>query len=198
MTAVSALATALVASVIVFTAVQFVPGDPAAQIAGLGATPADVAQVRHNLGLDRPPWARYLQWLWGVAQGDLGMSVYYRQSVWSLLQPRIGTTLLLDLYATALVAVFGIGLGIVATRVPRLNGVVTVLTGSMIGLPSFVAAVLLIQLFAVQLGWFPAIGAGGPGLGSRLYSLTLPAFSLALAWSAFLAQIARASLRDQA
>src|SRR5690606_10038650 len=114
------------------------------------------------------------------------------------LHPRIATTLLLDLYATVLVAVFGIGLGILATRVPRLNGAITVLTGTMIGLPSFVAAVLLIQLFAVQLGWFPAIGAGGPGLASRLYSLTLPAFSLALAWSAFLGQIARASLRDQA
>ncbi len=194
----AALATALVASIIIFAAVQFVPGDPAAEIAGLGATAAEVEQVRHNLGLDRPAWVRYGDWLWGALRGDFGMSVYYRQSVWSLLRPRILTTLLLDLYATVLVALFGIGLGVIATRVPRLNGVVTVVTGTMIGLPSFVAAVLVIQLFAVQLDWFPAIGAGGPGLASRLYYLTLPAFSLALAWSAFMGQIARASLRDQA
>lgn len=193
-----ALATALLASAIIFTAVQFVPGDPAAQIAGLGATAQEVAQVRHNLGLDRPAWVRYGEWLWGAVQGDFGLSVYYRQSVWSLLRPRIMTTLLLDLYATVLVALIGIGLGVLATRLPRLNGLVTVLTGTMIGLPSFVAAVLLIQLFAVRLGWFPAIGAGGPGLASRLYALTLPAFSLALAWSAFLGQIARASLKEQA
>lgn len=193
-----AVATAFLASIIIFTAVQFVPGDPAAQIAGLGATAEEVAQVRHNLGLDRPAWQRYAEWVTGAVQGDFGMSVYYRQSVWSLLQPRIMTTLLLDLYATLIVAVIGIGLGVLATRLPRLNGLVTLLTGTMIGLPSFVAAVLLIQVFAVRLGWFPAIGAGGPGLASRLYSLTLPAFSLALTWSAFLGQIARASLQEQA
>lgn len=193
-----AVATALVASAIVFTAVQFVPGDPAVEIAGMGATPEDVAQVRHNLGLDHPAWERYLAWLWGALHGDFGTSIYYRQSVWSLLSPRIATTLLLDLYATVLVAIFGIGLGILATRVRWTNNLITVLTGTLIGLPSFVAAVLLIQLFAVQLDWFPAIGAGGPGLGSRLYSLTLPAFALALAWTAFLGQIARASLQDQA
>jgi peptide/nickel transport system permease protein len=194
----AAIGTALVASVIVFTAVQFVPGDPAAEIAGMGATPEQVLQVRHNLGLDRPAWVRYGEWLWGALQGDFGMSIYYRQSVWSLLSPRIATTLLLDLYSTILVAIFGISLGILATRVRWANGLVTVLTGTLIGLPSFVAAVLLIQLFAVQLRWFPAIGAGGPDLGSRLHSLTLPAFALALAWSAFLGQIARASLQDQA
>lgn len=193
-----AIATALVASVIVFAAVQFVPGDPAVEIAGMGATSEDVAQVRHNLGLDRPGWERYLGWLWGALHGDFGTSIYYRQSVWSLLSPRIVTTLLLDLYATVLVAIFGVSLGILATRVRRVNGLVTLLTGTLIGLPSFVAAVLLIQLFAVQLGWFPAIGAGGPGLASHLYSLTLPAFALALAWTAFLGQIARASLQDQA
>lgn len=190
--------TALLASAIVFTAVQFVPGDPAAEIAGMGASPAEVAQVRHNLGLDRPAWLRYLEWLWGVLHGDFGTSIYYRQSVWSLLSPRIASTLLLDLYATLLVAILGIGLGVMATRAPRTNGLVTFITGALIGLPSFVAAVLLIQVFAVKLGWFPAIGAGGPGLGSRIYSLTLPAIALSLAWTAFLGQIARASLQEQA
>lgn len=194
----AALGTALVASVIAFAAVQFVPGDAAAEIAGMGSTPDQVEQVRRNLGLDRPAWLRYVEWVRGAVQGDFGTSLYYRQSVWSLLSPRIATTLTLDLYATILVAIFGISLGILAVRVRWANVLVTLLTGTLVGLPSFVAAVLLIQVFAVQLRWFPAIGAGGPDWGSRLHSLTLPALALALAWSAFLGQIARASLQEQA
>lgn len=197
-TVLSALATMLVASILVFAALQLVPGNPAAEIAGSNATAGQVAQIAHNLGLDRPAVVRYFSWLGGVLHGDLGMSYHYHQSVWSLLQPRIGTTLMLDLYATLLVIVLGVGMGILATTVPRANGLVTFLTSSLIGLPSFVAAVLLIHVFAVNLGWFPAVGAGGPGLGSHLVSLTLPAIALSLAWTAFLGQISRASLRDQA
>lgn len=197
-TVLGALFTMLVASLVVFTALEFVPGDPAAEIAGMGASPEQVAQVARNLGLDEPAWRRYLEWLWGLLHGDLGTSLHYQQSVWSLLQPRIGSTLLLDLYATVLVAVCGVGLGVLATTFRRTNGLVTLLTSTLIGLPSFVAAVLLIHVFSVKLGWFPAIGAGGPGLGSRLHALTLPAIALALAWTAFLGQISRASLREQA
>ncbi|MFT4287124.1 ABC transporter permease [Nocardioides sp.] len=197
-TLLGALITMLVASVLVFTALQFVPGNPAVEIAGSDASPEQVAQIEHRLGLDQSAWLRYFDWLFGVLRGDLGTSYHYQQSVWSLLQPRIGNTLLLDLYATLLVILFGVGLGILATRVPKLNGLVTVITSVLIGLPSFVAAVLLIHLFAVKLGWFPAVGAGGPGLGSKIVALTLPSIALSLAWTAFLGQIARASLRDQA
>lgn len=188
----------LFASVIIFTALQFVPGNPAAQIAGMDATPDQIARIEATLGLDRPGWVRYFSWLGGMLQGDMGTSIHYRQSVWSLLEPRIMNTLLLDLYATTIVAVVGISIGVLATTVRRANLVVTFLTGSLIGLPSFVAAVLLIQIFAVSLGWFPALGSGGEGFGSKMYALTLPAIALSLAWSAFLGQIARASLRDQA
>jgi peptide/nickel transport system permease protein len=193
-----ALTTMLLASVVIFTALQFVPGDPAVQIAGMDATPEQIAQIERSLGLDQPGWERYFSWLSGVVHGDLGLSIHYRQSVWSLLEPRILNTQLLDLYATLIVSVVGISLGILATTVRRSNIVVTVLTSTLIGLPSFVAAVLLIHVFAVKLGWFPAIGAGGGDLAGKLHSLTLPAIALSLAWSAFLGQIARASLREQA
>ena len=196
-TLVGALITMLVASVLIFAAMQFVPGDPAAQIAGTDATAREIAQVRRNLGLDDPAWLRYLHWLGGFFHGDFGESLQRRQGVLTLLAPRLRATLVLDLYATVLVTLVGLGLGVLAARVRRWNGVVTVLSSVFVGLPAFVAAILLIQVFAISLRWFPALADTGDGLGTTLRSLTLPAVALSLSWIALVAQISRASFREQ-
>lgn len=192
-----ALVTMLVASVLIFAAMQLVPGDPAAQIAGTDATAKEIAQVRRNLGLDDPAWIRYFQWLGGFFHGDFGQSLQHRQGVLTLLKPRLQATLVLDLYATVLVTVVGVGLGVIAARVRRLNGPVTLLTSLFVGLPAFVAAIVLIQVFAISLGWFPALANTSDGLATTLRSLTLPAVALAMSWIALVAQISRASFREQ-
>jgi peptide/nickel transport system permease protein len=194
---VGAIGTVLLASIAIFTALQFVPGDPAAQIAGTDATPTEIEQISRNLGLDRPAWQQYLDWFGGLLRGDLGTSFHYNQSVWSLIKPRLGTTAMLDVYATLIVAVVGIVLGILAARSPRAGSVITLITGVFVGLPAFVAAIFLIQVFAINLGWFPALGGDDGNLFDRIRGLTLPAVALSLSWTALVAQITRTSLREQ-
>lgn len=191
------LVTILVASVLIFAAMQLVPGDPAAEIAGTDASQSEIEQIRQNLGLDRPAHVRYLDWLGGFFTGDLGQSVRHRQDVLSLLGPRLGATLMLDVYATVLVALVGVGLGMLAVRNRRVNSVLTVIGSTFVGLPTFVAAILLIQVFAITLGWLPALATTNGGFWSSLRSLTLPAVALSLSWIALVAQISRASFREQ-
>jgi peptide/nickel transport system permease protein len=190
------LATIVVASFVISVALSLAPGDPASRLAGPHATLAQVARVRHQLGLDESAVTRYGDWVSGLFHGHLGTSIVYRSSVTSLIGPRIGTTLLLVAYAALLIFVAGIGLGILGGAVRPLGPVVAAVTGLGIAVPTFVAAVLLVNWFALDLGWFPATGSGS-GLVGQLRHLTLPAVALALSWSAYVAQITRASIQEE-
>lgn len=190
-------ATLLIASVVIFTALQLVPGDPAIRIAGPEASDAVIEAIRAQLGLDRPAWQQYFTWLGAFVTGDFGQSVIYKQSAASLLAERAGTTLALDLMATCIVAVGGLSLGWLGAASRRLRPVVAALCGVLIGLPSFVAAALLIQVFVVQLGWFPAFGSSTDDFGGFIQNLLLPSFALSLTWMAFLGQITRSSLGEE-
>lgn len=192
----TALGTLLVASLLIYGALALAPGDPATQLAGPRATPALLAHIRHQYGLDRPFPVRYWSWLTGAVHGDFGISLQFHQSVSSLLAPRIPVTLELVGYATAVILVLGLGLGLLPSLLPRLNALVTVVAGIGIAVPTFVAALVLVEIFALRLGWLPAVGAGS-GLGGQLEHLTLPAFALAFSWAAYVAQISRASVREQ-
>jgi len=192
----TALGTLLVASLLIYGALALAPGDPATQLAGPRATPALLAHIRHQYGLDRPFPVRYWSWLTGAVHGDFGISLQFHQSVSSLLAPRIPVTLELVGYATVVILVLGIGLGLLPSLLPRLNALVTVVAGIGIAVPTFVAALVLVEIFALRLGWLPAVGAGS-GLGGQLEHLTLPAFALAFSWAAYVAQISRASVREQ-
>jgi peptide/nickel transport system permease protein len=94
--------------------------------------------------------------------------------------------------------VLGIGAAILATVIRRTNLAVTIGSGVFIAVPTFVAALILVEVFALKLGWFPVLGSSNGGLPDRLWHLTLPAFALALSWAAYVAQISRASLREEA
>jgi peptide/nickel transport system permease protein len=192
----TALGTLLVASLLIYGALALAPGDPATQLAGPRATPALLAHIRHQYGLDRPFPERYLSWLGGALHGDFGISLQFHQSVSSLLAPRVPVTLELVAYATAVILLLGLGLGLLPSLVPRLNGLVTVVAGIGIAVPTFVAALILVEVFALKLGWLPAVGAGSGPVG-HFEHLTLPAFALAFSWSAYVAQISRASVREQ-
>lgn len=190
------LATIVVASFVISVGLSLAPGNPAAKLAGPHASAAKVALVSHQLGLDRGPLTRYVDWVNGVFHGSLGTSIVYRTSVTSLVGPRIGTTLLLVAYSTVLIFLFGIGIGLLGGGVRSLSALVAALTGLGIAIPTFVASILLINWFALDLNWFPTTGTGS-GFGSELWHLTLPAVSLAIGWIAYVAQITRAAVTEE-
>ncbi len=193
-----ALLTLLLSSFLIFGALYLTPGSPLAFLAG-GRTlpPADLAALKAQYHLNQPFFQRYFDWLGDALHGNFGQSIVFRESVSSLLAPRIGSTLLLVGYAALLIIVIGVALGIVAaTRAGRLDTTITV--GTTIGLatPTFVMAILLISVFAVGLGWFPAVGSGS-GLLDRIWHLTLPAIALAVSGLAYMTQTSRAALRAE-
>ncbi len=178
-------------------ALSFAPGDPAVALAGQHATPDQLQALRGQLGEDRPLFVRYLAWLGGLLHGDFGQSTQFRQSVWSLVEPRIGVTVLLVAYAFLLILLVGIGMGLLPSVHRYLAWPVVVVSSLGVAVPTFVAALILIQVFALKLGWFPVLGSSSGSPANRVWHLTLPAVALALSWSAFVAQISRASIRDE-
>lgn len=186
----------MVASFLIFLAIAAAPGDPVALILGAKSTPAQRAEVRHDLGLDKPVLERYAAWLGGAVHGDFGRSIVYKRSVGPLIAARIQTTVLLVGYAAVLIVVLGLGLGIVGGAFRRAGPAVAAISGVLLGVPVFVAAQVLVAVAALRWGVFPAQGAG-EGLGDRLYHLTLPAIALALSFSAWVAQVTMAAVREE-
>lgn len=193
------VATVAIASFIMYLLMDLAPGDPATELAGGRATPRLLAAIRHRYGFDRPVLVRYEHWVTGAIHGNLGISTQFRQSVSSLLAPRIGITLELVVFAFVIVCVVGVGIGILPGRFRRSNLAVTLFSGIGIAIPSFVAALILVYIFALKLNVFPVLDTStGGGLFNTVRSLTLPAVSLALAWAAYVAQISRASILREA
>jgi len=152
--------------------------------------------MAHKLGLDRPMPVQYWDWLTNALHGDFGTSLVYKQSVASLIAPRLLTTLLLVGYAGVIITVTGVTLGIIGGMSPRAAPYVAGLNGLGVAIPGFVAAEVLTAVFAVKLGWFPVLGTG-QGVAGRLQHLTLPAFALAIASVAYVSQITRAAVSNE-
>lgn len=190
-------ATLLAASFVVFGALYLAPGSPASfLLAGRSASPEALAAVNAQYHLDDPFAVRYLSWLGDMLQGDFGRSLTYRTDVSRLLADRLPTTLLLIGMALVVVVAVGLFLGrLSAVRGGATDTAVLVGTTFAVGTPSFVAAVLLQGVFAVQLGWFPSSGAGD-GLLDRVRHLTLPAIALALYLIGMLARVTRSAMLE--
>src|SRR5215471_11468118 len=141
---VGGLFTILVASLVIFVALSFAPGDPAVALAGPHATPGQLQALREQLGEDKPLAVRYVTWLGAVLHGDFGQSTQFRQSVSSLLTPRIGVTVALVTFAFLLILVFGIGLGLLPSLHRYLRWPVVVVSSLGVAIPTFVAALILI------------------------------------------------------
>ena len=191
-----ALGTLLVSSFLIFAALYLAPGSPLGYLThGHTLSPAAIHSIEAQYHLNKPFLERYWLWLTGVLHGDLGRSTITREPVTSLLAPRLGVTFTLVAMGALLIVVGGIFLGVLAgVRGRRTEG--AVLAGTTIGMaiPSFVTATILINWFALKLGWFPVYGTGS-GFGDRLWHLTLPAISLALGLVAYVALITRAAVR---
>ena len=193
------LLTLFLASLLVFFSRFLVPGDPVSfLLRGRKPTPEAVAQVTAQYGLDLPPWQQYLQWLAGVLQGDFGRSLQYRQDVTTVIGERLPVTLGLVVMAGAMIAIVGLTAGIIAAlnRGRVLDRSVLVFLTMLGALPSFVGSIVLIAVFAVQLGWFPSFGSG-EGFLDTVYHLVLPSIALAVVFVVLVGKVTRSSMVDQ-
>lgn len=187
----------VVSSFVVFGALYVAPGSPIAFLTkGRPVSAAGVAKLEAQYHLNQPLLERYWDWLIGALHGNFGTSITYGIPVSSLMASRISTTVLLVTYAWLLIVISGVGFGTLAgLRGRRVDTVVSLATTLGLAVPIFVAAIVLIAVFGVGLGWFPVFGAGS-GFAGQLYHLTLPAVALALSSSAYVARVTRIAIRD--
>lgn len=191
--------TILATTFLVHIALYLAPGDPIDFLtAGKPTTPERLEALRAQYHLDDPFLSRYFSWLGGVVHGDLGQSVAFNTDVSTLLASRVPTTVLLVGSSFIVIMVFGLSLGIVAgLRGGRIDTASMATATFVSSIPAFVSSFLLINLFALQLGWLPAIGIGDGTPIVTMQHLVLPSMALALAAGAFVARTARASVRTE-
>jgi peptide/nickel transport system permease protein len=189
-----------IVAVLVFILTRAAPGDPIAVLLGDQATAEDIARVQKVYGLDQPLPVQFGLWLRELAHGNLGESIFLQRPVTQALWERAEPTALLSLMAIAIAALIGVPCGIVSA-VYRGKAVDQAFTGfAMLGasVPSFWFGLVLMQIFAVSLGWFPVSGYGEPGasLAARIHCLVLPATVLGVLNSALIIRFTRASMLD--
>lgn len=191
------LLTLFVISLLIFGAIELLPGDPAQEILGQSATPETVAALREQLGLNDPAYIRYLHWLGGVVQGDFGVSIANGRPIADLIGTRLWNTLFLAVFASCMAVPLAVTLGILAAlyRNSPFDRIVNVGALSSISFPEFFVAYILI-FFLAQSGWFPSIANVTPemGFGATIYRTFLPALTLTLVVTAHMMRMTRASI----
>lgn len=184
---------------LVFLIVRVLPGDPALVILGDQASVESIAALHHRLGLDRPIIVQYLQFMLGVVQGNLGTSMITGRSISAEILNVLPYTMELTIASLLLGVMLGVPAGVwAAVRRNRSADFILRLV-SLIGLslPAFVAAIILLMVFAIDLRWFPVISAGGgDGLFERLRQMALPTLSLALIMMAYITRVTRSAMLE--
>jgi peptide/nickel transport system permease protein len=179
-------------TLIVFSILKFIPGDPARIVAGLDASPEDVENVRRDLGLDQPLYVQYARFVGNALVGDFGKSIRSKKPVIDEIANTMPATLQLAFISMTIAVVLGSALGIVAaTRQYSIWDTVSMVLALLgISIPIFWLGLMLILVFAVQLGWLPAQGRGGPE------NLILPAITLGAASAGIIARMMRSSMLE--
>ena len=189
-----------VVALFVFSLLYLAPGDPAAIIAGDLATADDIARIHRQLGLDEPFLLRFFSWLWGVLQGDLGISIFTNLPVAKLIGQRLEPTIALTLTTLVATLAFAIPLGVVAAwkAGTAIDRAVMLLAVAGFSIPSFVLAYILILVFSVQLDLLPVQGYVSitGGFWPFLSHIILPSAALGMIYAALIARITRASMLD--
>lgn len=187
------------AMLMLLSAIHLVPGDPAGIALGPRATPEMRAEFRALMGMDQPFLVQYFQFLANVVAGDLGVDVWSKRPVSTMLSEQLPHTLALALVGLGWSILLGIPMGCLSAihRNSFMDKVTAVLSVSCIAIPSFIVSLYALLLFAVELRWFPAIGAGEAGdLEDQLLHLVLPGLAVGLGWVGYLARFVRTSMLE--
>jgi peptide/nickel transport system permease protein len=196
----SAAVTVLLASVIVFAAVQLLPGDVATQVLGQDATPDAVAALREQMGLNRPAVLRFADWITGAVRGDFGVSLVSGEPVAAALWPHLRNTMLIAVATIAVAVTSSIVLGVVAglyrDRWP--DTVISTLTLVGMSVPEFVVATLLVLALSITVPVLPAVvldEASAPVV-DLLPAIVLPTIALSVVMTAYIVRMTRTSVID--
>lgn len=191
------LVSALIGSILVFLLMAVLPGDPAVVALGVNATPEAVAQLRQEYGIDRPLVVQYLDWIGGVLVGDFGTSYITGANITEQITNRFPITFWLIFLGMIIAVVIAIPLGVLSALRQRHRSGTVLAAVSQIGVavPSFIAAILLINIFAVNLGWLPSGGWTMPevNFGMFLAQVTLPVIAIGLVQGAMLSRYVRSA-----
>ena len=190
---------ACLAMLMLLSAIHLVPGDPAGIALGPRATPEMRAEFRALMGMDQPFFVQYAKFLANVVTGDLGIDVWSKRPVSTMLGEQLPHTLALALVGLGWSVLLGIPMGCLSAihRNSLLDKITAVLSVSCIAIPSFIVSLYALLLFAVELRWFPAIGAGEAGdLEDQMLHLVLPGLAVGLGWVGYLARFVRTSMLE--
>lgn len=188
----------LVASLLIFFTLRVLPGDVAQLIAGTQGSPEQVAAIRERLGLDRPLWEQYFEWIGGVLRGDLGTSLVNGRSVGAELVQKAQVTVPLGLMSLLIALVFAVPLGVLSAVRRRRGGGTAMSVGAqtLAAVPVVWAGMMLVIVFAVWLGWLPAQGFPRTGWSTpwlAIRSLLLPAITIGIVEGAMLLRFVRSA-----
>jgi peptide/nickel transport system permease protein len=195
----SLLLTLWIVTVLVFFCRFLVPGDPVRfLLRGRRPNPEAVKAITEQYGLNLPPWQQYVNWISGMLHGDFGWSLQFRQPVSTVIASRMPTTMMLVLMAAVLIIVLGLLAGILAAtkRGKPADRVTLIALTILSAIPSFVGSIVLIAIFAVELGWFPTFGTG-QGFFDMIYHLTLPAVALTIVFVVVVGKVTRSAMVEQ-
>ena len=189
-----------IVALFVFSLLYIAPGDPAAIIAGDQATPEQIAQIRVNLGLERPFLVRFTEWAWQILRGDLGISIFTSLPVTQLIRQRIEPTLSLMIVTLIFSVLVAVPMGVLAAwkAGSLLDRLVMAFAVVGFSVPVFVVGYVLAYVFALELDWLPVQGYTPieNGVWPWLQNLILPAISLGLIYIALIARITRATMLE--
>lgn len=196
----AAIPVMLVVALAVFLLLRLSPGDPAVIIAGDMASPAQVASIRAALGLDQPLYTQFFTWMGSMLRGDFGTSLISQTSVMTMITQRLEPTISLALAAIIFTVLISVPLGVIAAwrQGSWIDNLVMSVSVVGFSVPVFVIAYLLIQVFALELGWLPVQGyrSLGNGFGEFASRLVLPALTLSSVYIALIARMTRASMLE--
>ena len=185
---------------LVFLLIHLVPGDPILQMLGEGATPADIASLRHLYGLDQPLWKQYFHYWAGVLHGNLGVSIRLHETVAQLIVSRYPYTIALTVAALVLALALSVPAGIVAAvrRGRRTDQVLSVVSLFGLSVPAIALGPILILVFSILLGWLPVSGANATGTSHiDWHYLILPAVTMGTSLAAILTRMVRTAMLEE-
>ena len=187
-------------SIAIFAILRFLPGDPVVVMLGFEYNPEVVEEMRRELGFDKPPPIQYLDWITGVLQGDLGRSYFLRREVTDLLIARFPTTLMLACASLLVALLIALPAGVIAAvnKGRAVDHICRLAALAGVSMPNLWLGLLLIMLFAVNLGWLPVGGFVSPQTDpvATIGHLILPAITIGTAYAATIARMLRASMVD--